>query len=590
MLNVALIDDTFDVSEMGGLSATRYDAVLCLFWAAPETLSALGEQTKARCVSLHEIVGSVEEWEREAAATGQKLCRGGPKYRGMPWRAYLSEALYGELLLWCLAERTLDFVAREWGNGTIGQIDYVLAPRLESAFAVKHKAYPRMPSLARLKQKRVAKPIPRWKRVLRRGRELALTGGWRQQVWHLAAELDAEYKWRAWRGEMWARPGGARGGVTLFSSYANNSRTLAAFQNMLPKPLEWIVTNYSAKAGATHVREVKHWLWGFARRGDRRAEAPEDKRLEGDDAGLNEWLMGGASWQGWKGHELRALAKLTRWWENYLELAHPRLVVTASGWGLDGWLMRLARAHKIATLQLLHGAVGGYYYTQLPIESDVLVVWGEFWQELWCPEERDKIFVVAPRGLFATVPRREAEGRRRLTFFSWQVSHFAQYSESELLGGMVDVLHRLVQGSGIEVNVRFHPAENPGDFLRCWQLRHGALPKNVRLSKREPLQAILAETDVALMYHSTVFMDCLVNKIPVVLPGWIDFDWNGRMARVPGIHLAKSFGDLEERLRTWLKESPEMDEEAASWFVDEGEGERGRLERWVAAQSNGAGS
>ena len=62
-------------------------------------------------------------------------------------------------------------------------------------------------------------------------------------------------------------------------------------------------------------------------------------------------------------------------------------------------------------------------------------------------------------------------------------------------------------------------------------------------------------------------LHCLVNRIPVIMPGWIDFGWNQALKDVPGIYLAPGSPELEERVKEWLSSAPSMSKEVAEYFV-----------------------
>lgn len=555
---ILVLDDTFALDEIKTLPAGVFEAVLCLFWTAEETITTLEKQTGARCIPLRCIVDNVTAWEHEAGQKVIEICERGPQWHGLAWRCYLKQPLYQLLLDWFLAKRVCAFVVSEAsvpvGGGMV--LELVVGARLAAAFQLLAPQLIPQCVLKIRAQLPGTTPAPRWKRLVRRTREVMLSGGWRLQAWHLLAELDREYVWRM----RWHNKPSATflpGAVTLFSSYSNNSRTESAFAPLLPEPVQWLFTNWSAREGAENSAQPKGWLWEFAPAQITDA-LPRDDAPDTGDPALDEWIGQSAMWHSWSEYELTALAQLTRCWQHYLETYAPRLVVMADSWGLDGWFTRVARRYDLTVLHLLHGAIGGDFYTNTSIEADGLVVWGEFWRDLWRADQHEKIVVTMPPGLFPRVRKRPAS-KRRLVFFSWDVTALAQYNQSELASGLMDVLHTLAQTSDMELTVRFHPAENPSDFVRRWRACYGALPGNLRLSKREPLNELIAETDVALMYRSTVLMNCLVNEIPVVMPGWIDFAWNEQLGSVEGIYLATGFDDLKRQLAAWLEHPPKMD-------------------------------
>ena len=197
------------------------------------------------------------------------------------------------------------------------------------------------------------------------------------------------------------------------------------------------------------------------------------------------------------------------------------------------------------------------------------MVWGEFWRRRWPESERAKIVVANPGGVAPAVERRPRPPARppRLTYFSWPLDRVDYYNAHDLLDGLTDLFQRLTAQGACTLTVRAHPLENPSDLVAHWRRRHGALPAGLRISQREPLAMVLADTDVALLYRSTVLLDGFACGIPMLLPGWLDFDWSGELDGVDGLHRASDFADLEETLLAWLADPPRPAAEAGEVFL-----------------------
>jgi hypothetical protein len=215
----------------------------------------------------------------------------------------------------------------------------------------------------------------------------------------------------------------------------------------------------------------------------------------------------------------------------------------------------------------MHGVLGGYLYTQTPILSDAMVVPGEFWKNLWPKDQRHKIFVFNPPGYFAKISRPLNRRPRNLTFFSWPLAMLPYYNFYEITDGFIRIFHSLLADKTTHVTIRAHPLENPQDLTSRWHELYGPLPARLRIVKEEPLEVTLKNTDLALMYRSTVMLNCLANDIPVVMPGWIDYGWNDGLVELSNCYLARDFRDLEERLRLWLKVQPQDSEPPNANFL-----------------------
>jgi len=562
-----IVDGSHDPAELTRERLARFTDLAALCWLAPETVERLQRTGGVRCHPLPEVVGGLRRWERGAIELAARVSEGGPRHRGRPWRRMIAEPLYRE----ALEVRTVldaEHLRRRLGADAERRV----SPAKERLFRALDPADPSAdgddnppsPSLAA--------------RLLRRLRRVRLTGGLGAQLWNLLDQLDATYS-RRLAVERWRRrPRVEPGGVTCFSSYLNNTRTLRHLEPHLPAAPTWVVTNLHARpadprGGGDGDRGGVHWLWRFAPRVPAPA-AEEDLRDPIDDEGgdelerraLRAWLAASPTWAYWRHHGRCSLPALTACWERYLERARPGLVAVASQWGIEGWLADAARDRGIPVLQLLHGVLGGDFYTGGPLRSDALLVWGDFWRRLWPEEERGRIHPFTPPSAFPEVARRPAE-RPRLTYFSWPFDRLPFYAGAELTDGLVDLFHPLVTAGACHLTVRAHPLENPDDLVARWRRRHGSVPAGVAIHQRQPLAETLAVTDVAVMFRSTVMLDAFANRIPILLPGWIDFDWRERLRGVPGVHLAAGFDDLGEVLRAWLADPPELDLDRGSDFL-----------------------
>ena len=193
-------------------------------------------------------------------------------------------------------------------------------------------------------------------RLGRRLREARASGCWRLQGIEALESLDRTFRRRAWLGSRLTIPRVKSGGATLFSSYENNSRILAPFASELPLPATWVLVNESSRRGAISLEPSRHWLWRFA---PSRRSLNDLMQLAKDPGDDQELLPSSPTLRSWKEVESPMLAVLTACWERYLDLARPKLVVTANQWGIEGFLTQVAQRRGIPVLQIVHGILGG---------------------------------------------------------------------------------------------------------------------------------------------------------------------------------------------------------------------------------------
>ncbi len=537
-MRILVVDDTAEIHVATG-HGTSYAAALLLFWAAPETRAEF-KAVAADVFDLGEVILDYEAWQDEAIEIARAAAAGGPRYRSLPVRHYLEEALFYEALTLATARRVVGFIRNRYGADS--RVDCMAASRMLAAISEWVDDGDYWFHLAGV-QGKPARP----RRLVLRMREAFATGQWIGQAWNLAAEIDRRYRLRTRQRRRSEDVTG--GGITLLSSYLNNSRSLAAIEGWLPGATTWIVLNYYARRGVGSSSSSVHWLWEFSP-GKVVDEAliERGRAIEDSIAGAS-WLTAGSTWQGWVAAENEALARLTACWERYLDTAAPRLVVVANQWGVEGWLLRIARARGIPTLQLMHGVPVGTsrLIQQAPLHSDGLVVWGHFWRSRWPAMLRDRIVVANP-GVIHTVQRDHGAGPRRVTLFSAPIERIPFLCASEWEALLVGLLDGLLN-AGHEVTIRAHPLEHPRRLLDALRRHAGTIPRGVKVSKVEPLAEVLAQTDVAITLFSTVMLDCVASGIPVIVPGWMDYGWSRDLTSVPGINVARDASELLELAR-----------------------------------------
>ncbi|MEI9476256.1 MAG: hypothetical protein WCO26_06740 [Deltaproteobacteria bacterium] len=578
-LKIILLDNTFDLTSLEDWKEGRYHSIICLFWIAPSTRQLLSAAIGGSCYGLADIVGSDMEWGETAYKLATQIVQDGPSYGDLRLRTYLTERIYRECHILKLLIMVANFIEKlrvEQAASEVA-IDSSLG---EEADALLVRALSNYPGLIYHHLKGFSKLRDRTRgknsmilRLGKRIREACLTGDWRSQVMDSVEWMDKTYRWRASICRRVHPQNLSKGGVTFFSSYLNDSRVLSPFADLMPWPVRWVLTNDSSRRGIAKGDLPYSWIWQFAQSKAFHQGIIDEELLLKDGLGsadfdlIKNWVAINPTWRDWKSVELPLLVTLTQCWEAYLEEAKPRLVVMANQWGIEGWFTQIAKRRNIPVLQLLHGVLGGYLYTRTPIISDLMVVPGEFWRDLWGWEQQHKILVCNPANSMIVDKKKEALQRRVLTFFSWPLSLAPFHNFSELMDGFIHIFHKLVSEGVCRIIFRAHPRENPSAFVQRWSLFHGPLPPEVQVSKNEPLSHVLSKTDVALMFRSTVMLDCLVNKIPVVMPGWIDFGWNHALTGLSNISLVSDFHELQQRLIEWLGEPPQEAGNLSEFFV-----------------------
>ncbi len=590
-IKVLLLDESCDINTLLPEIHVCYNMVVCLFWAAPATKEKVEKLTGGKCVSMKEILRDAEQYELKVYAIVRKICEGGPKYEGLPWRFELAGQLYQECEQVIAIASALDilFAVHQQHRFDRVEVDYVLRAQNEIFLKMLYAASGEPTAIVfrvlageyHIAALSSGKPSL-LKRIIRQFSNALVTGNWYAQLWFVIEKIDSRYekrcKWNVPRHSVKISAGGA----TFFSSYLNNSRVLLGYEKAMPFRVRWLVNNYYAYKGVSpDSKTAIEWLWQYSSKLFTLVEDQENISQGKEGVSVEEvfraWLAKSSIWHTWRKVRLPSMCNLTDCWDRYLELVKPKIIVVANQWGVEGWFTRIARGRGMPVVQVMHGVLGGYFHTKTPIISDSFVVPGEFWKNLWPEDQRGKIIVFNPDGFIKQIRRESSYSKRRLTFFSWPLTQTPFYNFPEFIDGFIRIFQKILSSKNYEICIRAHPLENPSDFVNRWKRLYGALPHGLSIEsgKKGSLDDVLRRTDIALMFRSTVMLNCLSNGIPTIMPGWIDFGWRKELLQnVHGLYVARDFKDLEEILIGWLDSPPKIDSDTARFFIrPAGEGE-----------------
>lgn len=561
-LKILLVDEHAELKSLYIDYSEKYSIVICLFWLAPSTKVNIQLATQATVYGLQDLIGDHAKWEEHAYQRVLDVVHDGPTYRELPWRSYLTERLYNESLQIELIIQIVEMlrkIQQQTPESTLiveGKLNNLFSEIFESLLSSQDGI-----SFKRIIAEQADATLLQI--LNKRLREVRWTGGWKNLRNDIISWLDNTYKWRLWFRAWMPRPPISQHTSVFFSSYSNNSKTLAKFLAYFPPPINWSLANNSAKLASLEDDNITI----LAQFSGKRLSQSRNDTLQSKDKVTEIWLSNSPTWADWQDVEFELLVNLTSCWETYLDEARPPLIVMANQWGIEGWFTSIAKQRGIPVIQLMHGILSGYLYTQTPIISDLLVVWGEFWRELWAQDERDKIIIFNPQQDAHTFQKVTKSDTKTITFFSWPLNQIAYYHETAFWDGFIQLFSELLTRGNVKVIIRFHPLENPNDLAARWKVKHGTMPSQILLSKQEPLSDILMSTDIAIMFRSTVMLDCIANNIPIIMPGWINFGWNDMLDNLQGIYLAEDWLQLAKKLNDWLDITPIIPRHLAQNFL-----------------------
>lgn len=228
----------------------------------------------------------------------------------------------------------------------------------------------------------------------------------------------------------------------------------------------------------------------------------------------------------------------------------PRLLVVGND-SYEGYFLQRAQKAGLPTLMLQHGIFGDFY--QLTEHSaDMLLVRGKFWQEFISAESRRKSLVAN-----CVSPQRSEQQRdagKDLLFVSVHYKSIAAYHLKDL----EDIL-RTAARAAVQCNrrltIRVHPRETPtiyASMLSKIAAEHGLRPE-VAFSIGPTLEQAIRGSAVAMLHLSTVFLDCLRLRVPIVSFDWHHFAYKREIEKHNVFSFAKTLSHLEELLVAGLR-------------------------------------
>ena len=118
----------------------------------------------------------------------------------------------------------------------------------------------------------------------------------------------------------------------------------------------------------------------------------------------------------------------------------------------------------------------------------------------------------------------------------------------------------------------------------------GAAGVQVTFSQGPGLDDLLARSAVAVTFCSTVFLDCLRHRVPIISFGWHDFSYKSQMEDYGVFHFCESLEDLQRLIHRALPGNlPEFSASVAPFLANTPDVElRGALRRLASARCTAA--
>lgn len=375
--------------------------------------------------------------------------------------------------------------------------------------------------------------------------------------WHQVMSRIDPYHRRRWAWFARQKKSLAKGGAWFYSTAYTFSRIGLQYEAFVPGGFRYLVGN--PLTGGRALDEADHDyhdLYRFAPA----VKAPsqveialarqkikqhiEKLPLSGDDALARRMFLESSFFARFMRVHLPQGLFHARLFERFLDEAEPQAVVVGNP-VFEGPLLHLARRRGIPTVLLQHGILGDFCQFIVP-PVDHYVVRGTFWQNFLAKDAVSRARILNPPAI-----DREHQpggtGAKHILYLtaSYESEEFFNPADrNEILLALLQVAESIQR----ELVIRVHPLENVGMYRQVVAElgRHHALDISyVRYSFGAGLDEVVRDSAVAVTFCSTVFLDCLRYKVPVVSFGWHDFSFREQVEKERVFHFAESLEDLK---------------------------------------------
>ena len=205
--------------------------------------------------------------------------------------------------------------------------------------------------------------------------------------------------------------------------------------------------------------------------------------------------------------------------ERWLDTVQPAALVTGNS-VFEGPALQLARKRGVPTVVLQHGILGDFCQFIDP-PTDSYVVRGVFWREFLAAPVRPRALILNPAGPQSPTFQR-SERRRSIAFFTAPYAMQEFWCETDL-NDILQVLIKTAASLEAELIIRVHPLERVAEYrTRLDKLCGAEIERPIlTFSQGSELESLLSRAAVAVMFSSTVFLDCIKIGVPIV-----SFDWH----------------------------------------------------------------
>ncbi|MFO1316187.1 MAG: hypothetical protein U1F58_11345 [Burkholderiales bacterium] len=518
-----------------------------LFECAPDSQA---RRSHPGAAALGELIGDFDTVKRRASGLAARLLAGEPSLRGIGQLAVFEEVVIRELQF---ALHALH-LRRQLGVMGVRRCRFMRTSRLAQALADLRRRGEldvEIDAPAEPGRSTVVRSLANSARRLRHSRFSG--AACRAELRLVLDRIDPFHRRRA----LLPRGAHRRGGLWFYGTAYTYTTIGLLYEPHFPTPFEFLVEN--AMTGGRALRErgrpfvsvYEFASWADApKAGEARDAAAaliahvEGVPLEGDEALARSVFVRGAFMHTFLRRLLPSGLFATALFDRWVATVRPDAVIVGNP-VFEAYALHAARRRGIPTVLLQHGILGDFcQFIDPPV--DHYVVRGEFWKDFLAPEARRRACVLDPSPAIAA-PRAAPTDRASVVFISTPYA-LQEFLDGRDLDAILAVLVAAAKEAGRELVIRVHPLEQVAHYrTRVRGLLEGmsAAPE-VSYSQGPGLDDVLGRAAVAVTLSSTVFLDCLRHRVPIVSFAWHDFSFRAQIERWGVFRFAPDLSQLKQ--------------------------------------------
>jgi hypothetical protein len=352
-----------------------------------------------------------------------------------------------------------------------------------------------------------------------------------------------------------------RGGIWFYSTSYNCTKIGLEYEPHFPEPVHFLIEDSHTGGRCLSERGRGFYpLYAWSRASDipsrlevrsiarRMTAAVMSVPLGQDEARLRAVLLKSDWWDHFLRRHLPFLIFHERVVQRWCETVSPEMLVV----GNTGWeraLLQSPRGRNLCSVMLQHGVMHWVYrVADQPVSKFFLR--GEFFQRVVNAKLRSKCVIYNYPERNPKNVDKAAALRRDVLFITTPYDVPALFHPGELR----EIIARLLSvcnTRGRRLVIRVHPLERISFYRSVVEELQAASAKRVEVvySQGPGSEDVLARSCVAVLYFSTMFLDCLRHGIPIISFAWHWFPNKRHYQEEDIFNFAENLSQLEELLR-----------------------------------------